>query len=62
MWLTLREDLGQETPYATVDDKARCLKVDANLYKIGEGDTALYYYKLNCGGTVGFVETDQVAN
>lgn len=57
VWKSLQEGSDQfvDVPASTI-----CTRLDDNLYKLGSGDTTLYYYKLSCNGTVGYVETDQV--
>lgn len=51
---------GPDVQFSQIPDGAYCTKLDENLYKLGSGETAIYYYKLLCGGKVGYVAHDQV--
>ncbi len=59
LWETM--DDGPHVPYTTIPDGIHCTKVDDVSYKLsGSGETAIYYYKLNCNGKVGYVSQNQV--
>lgn len=50
---------GPDAPYRTVPDGTRCTRLDNEWYKLGSGDTALYFYKVDCRGTFGYVNRDR---
>lgn len=43
------------------DDGFRCTKL-SDLLRVGEGPHAMYFYKLNCGGKIGYVNKNWVRN
>lgn len=55
------EDLidGPDAKYTDVDDGTVCDKIDDNIYMLGQGKTAISYYKVRCGEIEGYVEVDQ---
>lgn len=58
LWHEIKE--GPDVSYSVLPDGSSCTRVDDNLYKLGSGQTAIYFEKLSCGGKVGYVYSDQV--
>lgn len=60
IWDSLQDTVGVQTPSAQLPDGTLCRKINANQYKSGNGNSAIYYYWLNCNGRQGYVEIDHV--
>lgn len=56
-WHDLNE--GPDTLHIDIADGTRCDRIDNEWYRLGSGVAAIYYYKLNCNGVIGYVERDQ---
>jgi len=50
---------GPDAKYTDVVGGTICDKADHNIYMLGEGNTAISYYKVKCGEISGYVEVDQ---
>lgn len=48
---------GLDVKVTTFPDGMKCTKA-SDLLRYGYGDTAMFFYKLNCGGTLGYVNAD----
>jgi hypothetical protein len=59
LWAELIEGPGVDAQYKDIPEGTVCTKLDDESHVLGSGDTAIYYFKVNCNGTVGFVEVDQ---
>ncbi len=46
---------GPDTLVTEFPSRLRCTRVDDKTYKFGSGDTIMFFDKLNCNGTIGFV-------
>lgn len=46
---------------STFRDGFRCSKL-SDLLRVGEGPHAMYFYKLDCGGKIGYVNANWVRN
>lgn len=57
IWNNLREDAS--TSPTNLPEGTVCTRLDDKLYKIGNADTAIYYYLVGCDGVIGYVEIDQ---
>lgn len=53
----LRDD--PDVRVTTFGDGMGCTKV-SDLLRYGNGDTAMFFYRLNCGGTIGYVNADWI--
>ncbi len=55
------EDLsdGPNVKITTYGDGVRCIKL-SDLIRYGDGYTAMYFYKLDCKGNIGYVNADWV--
>lgn len=60
LWNAVNGVSGSPTAYREIADGTVCTRLDDAWYKYGDGDTAIYYYKLNCDGKIGYVERDQI--
>lgn len=56
VWATLSESSDR---YTDVRDGTRCRKLDSRRHKLGTGSTAIDYHRLDCNGTVGYVQWNQ---
>lgn len=57
VWSNLNEDA--TTMHVDVPDGAECKRLDNEWYK-SRYAPAIYYYRVNCNGVIGYVERDQV--
>jgi hypothetical protein len=57
LWADLTE--GPNEQYKDIAEGTVCTKLDDESHVLGSGDTAIYYFKVNCNASVGFVEVDQ---
>jgi hypothetical protein len=57
LWAELTE--GPNEQFKDIAEGTVCTKLDDESHVLGSGDTAIYYFKVNCNGAVGFVEVDQ---
>jgi hypothetical protein len=59
VWADLTEGPDVDAQYKDIHEGTVCTKLDNESHVLGSGDTAIYYFKVNCSGTIGFVEVDQ---
>lgn len=57
MFATLKD--GLDAKVYTFRDGFRCEKI-SDLIRVGEGETAMFFYKLDCAGQTGYVNADWV--
>lgn len=51
---------GSDSTFTDVSESASCRRLDNKTYQIQDGGPPIYYYKLACNGSVGYVEVDQI--
>lgn len=49
-----------DVPYVDIPENTICDRLDDKTHKLGDGTTAIYFYKVNCQGHVGYVAVEQV--
>src|SRR3982751_2850592 len=59
LWSVIIDGPEMNDQYKDIHEGTVCTKLDDESHVLGSGSTAIYYFKVNCNGAVGFVEVDQ---
>lgn len=59
LWNVIIDSPAMNDQYKDIPEGTVCTKLDNESHALGSGDLAIYYFKVNCNGAIGFVEVDQ---
>lgn len=57
LWQNIIES---EATYTDLPDGTRCRRLDSQMHPLVGSPPLIYYYRVNCNGSIGYVEVDQV--